>query len=73
MYVVRTKIGLLKLYEDKPKRNGEQEWEDKNFLCTLNSSLFPELTWKSDPLEIELVPKEFLEDWKEKHRHILSR
>ena len=68
MYVVRTKTGLLRLYEDKPKRNEE----DTNFLCTLNSSLFPELTWKSEPLEIELVPKEFLEDWKEKHRHILK-
>ncbi len=46
------------LIGDKPKRTGYGYWENKSADCiTLPKDLFPDLTWESDPIEVELIIK----------------
>lgn len=66
MWLVRDKDGKLKLFAKvKPWRDydcsdEEQHWitdEPTNTECLLDSSLFPELKWEDEPIEVEIVPK----------------
>lgn len=46
------------LIGDKPKRNGFNFWENKSAdYITLPTELFHDLTWESDPEEVELIIK----------------
>lgn len=46
------------LIGDKPKRTGYNYWENKSADCiTLPKDSFPDLTWESDPLEVEIIIK----------------
>lgn len=46
------------LIGDKPKRTGYNYWENKSADCiTLPKDSFPDLTWESDPIEVELIIK----------------
>lgn len=46
------------LIGDKPKRTGYGFWENKTADCiTLPEDLFPDLTWESEPQEVELIIK----------------
>lgn len=46
------------LIGDKPKRTGFNYWENKSADCiTLPKDLFPDLTWESDPEEVEIILK----------------
>lgn len=59
MWVVRDIFEELELYSDKPTRHigyDEKYWSG-NLLDMLDSSLFPELTWEDEPLEVELISK----------------
>lgn len=46
------------LIGDKPKRTGYNYWENKSAdRITLPKDSFPDLTWDSDPIEVELTIK----------------
>lgn len=46
------------LIGDKPKRTGFNCWENKSADCiTLPKDLFPDLTWESEPEEVEIIIK----------------
>ena len=52
----RDKSGFLFVYEDKPTRcDNQKEWIGR-FLCSMKNSYFPNLTWKDEPIEVELRP-----------------
>ena len=56
LWVARDKNGFLFAYEDKPKRcDNQKEWIWR-FLFSMKNSFFPELTWKDEPIEVELRP-----------------
>lgn len=57
MYVARDKDGRLFLYHRKPKRSQRPDcyfWEEDFESMGLDSSLFPNLTWDDEPLEVEI-------------------
>lgn len=48
---------LLYLYDSMPTR-GINMWNDHGSLLThLNDNLFPDLTWESEPIEVEIIIK----------------
>lgn len=48
----------LFLAMEKPKRNEEwKTWTDLGAYIPLNTQLFPDHTWDSDPIEVELIIK----------------
>lgn len=61
MWVARDKDGELVLYKGKPVRSHSKDkwvsfgvnWE--NF--TIDESLFPDLKWEDEPIEVELTIK----------------
>lgn len=60
MWVARCRGGHLFLYENKPFRNEKYGGWDNiggGGIITLDSSLFTELKWEDEPIEVELVPK----------------
>lgn len=58
MWIARDSNGTLVLHLQKPIRNYFcNDWEADDFL-EIDANLFPELTWNSEPLEVELVEKE---------------
>jgi len=80
MYVARDKDGKLGLFSLKPNRCKCIGWnndcwdapdEEENGVVPdfmeINSSLFPELTWEDEPIEVEIVSKAFMDDWRKKH------
>lgn len=57
MYLARDKNRELYLFDKRPVRGNECWWAESGVDGTylrLDSSLFPELTWESDPLEVSL-------------------
>lgn len=55
-WVARDKNGFLFAYEDKPTRSdNKKEWFGW-FLFSMKNSYFPNLTWKDEPIEVELRP-----------------
>lgn len=62
-WVARDKDGLLCVfYGDKPQRGGGNRWwppehcPERDWMC-IDEKKFPELTWESEPIEIELTIK----------------
>ena len=56
LWVARDKNGFLFAYEEKPKRcDIRKEWFGR-FFSSMKNSYFPELKWKDEPIEIELLP-----------------
>ena len=56
LWVARDKNGFLFAYEDKPKRcDNQKEWLGC-FFSSMKNSYFPNLTWKDEPIEVELRP-----------------
>ena len=47
--------GLI-LHHSKPTREGN-EWSSKTIAMHLPLNFFPELTWESEPIEVELTIK----------------
>lgn len=57
-WAARDKGGDLFMYCTKPERNGAlQMWMGKCADFDLRNRLFPDLTWESDPIEIEITIK----------------
>lgn len=58
MWIARDKDGTLSLYRDKPVRAGIEPyrwWGDEVDGFDLDSSLFPNLTWEDEPIEVDLT------------------
>lgn len=56
-WVARDKDGNIFAYNDKPTRcDNQREWFSAKFLFSIENSFFPELTWKDEPIEVELRP-----------------
>ena len=56
LWVARDKNGFLFVYEDKPTRfDIRKEWLG-SFFSSMKNSYFPNLTWKDEPIEVELRP-----------------
>ena len=57
MYIARDKNDDLYLFGEMPERGNECWWApmgvDGTYL-RLNKALYPELTWDSDPYEVEI-------------------
>ena len=61
MWVARDKDGSLWIYfDDKPKKSHDKWWATNQSVryCRINSSLFPDLRWEDEPIEVKLVRKE---------------
>lgn len=60
-WVARDKEGDIFLYKHQPKRiyDGEYSRWEEDIICThsLPCELFPNLTWDSDPLPVEIIIK----------------
>jgi hypothetical protein len=57
VYIARDKNNDLYLFNDLPHRGNECWWGTKEVDGTylrLNKSLYPEVTWESEPLKAEL-------------------
>jgi len=59
MYIARDKNESLWLYNEKPIRN-EEEGNFKSIytdvtIGTLDTTMFPELKWEDEPMEVDLV------------------
>lgn len=68
MWVARDKDGELSLYTHKPHRSNVPGWnhESWDIVCgekefcdflDLDPTLFPDLTWDDEPIEVEIVRK----------------
>jgi hypothetical protein len=58
MYLARDKNGDLYLFNERPHRGKECWWAEAGVDGTylrLDKSLYPEVTWESDPLPVGLV------------------
>lgn len=58
-WVARDLDRALQLWESKPQRNDitNDEWGMANGIILLPTDLFPDLTWESDPIEVEIILK----------------
>lgn len=58
MWAARNKNGDLKLFYNKPFRFDDDKWITTwiNWM-EIDSTLFPDLTWDDEPIEVELVRK----------------
>jgi len=57
MYIARDKNNDLYLFNELPSRGNECWWASKEIDGTylrLNKSLYPEVTWDSEPLRAEI-------------------
>lgn len=56
LWVARDKDKKLYLYDSKPKRDCDcGAWcSDLSCVCVISSSLFPDLTWEDEPIEVEM-------------------
>lgn len=63
MWVARDKDGSLWLYNEKPTREEKSScWINKSSITnegigTLQLTMFPDLKWEDEPIEIELIRK----------------
>lgn len=58
-WAARDKDGALQLWESMPQRSDItfDEWGMVRGLMLLPTQLFPDLTWESEPLEVEIIIK----------------
>jgi len=57
-WVARDMNGRLYVYCHEPKRNlMECLWEGEIMNISLSDDMFPDLTWESEPIEVELIIK----------------
>lgn len=57
-WVARDNNGKLYIYSDKPERyNKGLRWVVGYAFLPLSSDSFPDLTWESDPLPVEIIIK----------------
>ena len=54
-WVARDKNGSLNLYEVEPIRVDDHWWDVDYVSVYLDADAFPELTWKDEPIEVELL------------------
>lgn len=57
-WVARDKNGELNLFPGEPYRAEGRYlrcWYNDGGFCRIDSKLFPEITWKSEPVEVELL------------------
>lgn len=64
MHIARDKDNGLHLFSDKPFKviwnTGSEDfiyWDTKEYSIKIDNSLFPEVTFKNSPVEVELVIK----------------
>jgi len=58
MFVARDKNGDLYLFNELPNRGNECWWAQSGLDGTylrLSSSLYPEVTWESEPIKVSLT------------------
>ena len=58
MYLARDKNGDLYLFDDRPYRGNECWWSEAGLDGTylkIKNSLYPDVTWDSEPLRVGLV------------------
>jgi hypothetical protein len=58
MYLARDKNDDLFLFYERPRRGNECWWAESGVDGTylkINKSLYPEVTWDSEPLPVELA------------------
>ena len=64
-WLARDKDGFLTVFENKPEREDEK-WVDfysetvKQFIF-IDNSLFPNLKWEDEPIEVNIFTKEFVQ------------
>ena len=57
LWIVRDWGGMLFAYLNKPIRDTVwKEWESDEVPLSIDDSLFPDLTWEDEPIEVELRP-----------------
>lgn len=57
LWIVRDWGGMLFAYFNKPIRDTVQkEWKSDEVSLSIDDSLFPDLTWEDEPLEVILTP-----------------
>ena len=56
LWVARDKSGELCIYNTKPERDYVRDFWCSDLYFTIFPNLFPELTWKDEPIEVELRP-----------------
>ena len=57
LWVARDNNGKLYLYNEKPKYyNNLKVWFSGRMCSKLDNNFFPNLTWKDEPIEVELRP-----------------
>ena len=57
LWIVRDWGGILDAYFTKPIRDTVwKEWESDEVPLSIDDSLFPDLTWEDEPLEVVLTP-----------------
>lgn len=71
MWITRDKSGYggLRLWTEYPER-GHNEWKHKySGDCSfhIEDSLFPNVTWEDEPFEVELVSKDFIDNWRKRN------
>lgn len=55
-WVARDRNGMLHLFDVEPKRIGDYWWNrDYNSESICNEKAFPDITWESDPIEVEIL------------------
>ena len=54
-WVARDKDGELELYDLKPYRDKDGWISEKGYDVPINKDMFPDLRWKSEPIEVELT------------------
>lgn len=59
-WVARDVDGALQLWESKPQRNNitNDEWGMANGIMLLPTSLFPSVTWQSEPKRVRITIEE---------------
>ena len=57
LLIVRDWDGMLFVYFNKPIRDTVwKEWKSDEVSLSIDDSLFPDLTWEDEPLEVILTP-----------------
>lgn len=71
-WIARDKNGWLFAYEDKPERcDNEKIWFSLKFFFSMENSLFPDLKWEDEPIEVEI--RQVITDLDEKAKKYADR
>lgn len=58
MWIARDEDGSIWLYENEPiRKNGAWYRPDSDYMKILDTTLFTELEWEDEPVEVDLLPK----------------